>query len=142
MILENDVWLNLEDGVLFQSLEIWLQHLPNDWDYLNLYVAENWRYKYNQDIHAISDQIICKNYAEIHFPAILWSKQGAEKLLRLSQVEIHSPIDRQVFEDIDFNGYAIKPDYHANVSVWTHEALNNSTIQSSVVRILLSDEKT
>jgi hypothetical protein len=85
--------------------------------------------------------MICKNYAEIHFAAILWSRQGAEKLLRLAQNEIHSPIDRQVFEDLDFSGYAIKPDYHANVSVWTHEALNNSTIQSSAVRIILLDEK-
>ena len=139
LLLESDVWLTPEDGALNRCINDWVQHLPKNWDFLNLYVAENWRYKFDSVIHEIGNEIICRNYAEIHFAAILWSKRGAGKLINVSETEIHSPIDRQVFEDSNFEGYAIKPDFHRNVSLWTAEALNNSTIQDSPIRIRFSD---
>jgi hypothetical protein len=139
LLVENDVWLAPEEGALIESIKEWVEYLPRDWDFLNLYVAENWRYKFIPEIHEISHHTVCRNYAEIHFAAILWSKAGSNKLINLSETEIHSPIDRQVFEDSNFQGYAIKPDFHRNVSVWTAEALNNSTIQDSPVRIRFSD---
>jgi GR25 family glycosyltransferase involved in LPS biosynthesis len=135
LCFEDDVWLDLKEGGFEKSLQSWMERLPKNWDFLNLYVAENWRYKYDPLVHEIGDEILSKNFAEVHSPALLWSRRGAAKLVELGNREIHSPIDRQLFEDLDFVGFAVKPDQHAGVSVWAHEALNNSTIQKSELRI-------
>jgi GR25 family glycosyltransferase involved in LPS biosynthesis len=140
LLLESDVWLNLEGDALKECIETWERATPRDWDFINLYVAENWRYLFDSLVHEFSDGLICKNYAEVHIPAILWSRQGALKMLRMANNQIHSPIDRQLFEDHSFQGYALKPEFHSNVSLWTSEALNNSTIANSPYRILLQDK--
>jgi hypothetical protein len=137
LLLESDVWLNLEGDVLCNCIEIWEGGIPCGWDFLNLYVAENWRYLFDPSIHEFSEGLVCKNYAEVHIPAILWSRKGALKMLNVANNLIHSPIDRQLFEDRSFEGYALKPEFHSNVSLWTSEALDNSTIQNSNIRILL-----
>jgi len=139
LILESDTWLAPEEGIFIQSMNVWIQSLPEGWDYLNLYVAENLRHHYDPDIHDVSNEMLCKNYTEIYFPALIWSTKGAAKLLDIARSEIHTPIDRQVFEDTSFMGYAIKPDCHQHVSLWTAEALNNSTIQDSELRIVFPD---
>jgi hypothetical protein len=136
LLFESDVWLAPEGGGFIQCLNKWIRSLPEDWDYLNLYVAENLRHHYDSDVHGLPNEVICKNYTEINFPALLWSTKGAAKLLNAAKTEIHTPIDRQVFEDSSFMGYAIKPDRHEGVSIWTAEALHNSTIQHSKVRIV------
>jgi hypothetical protein len=80
------------------------------------------------------DSVIVKNYSISHTPAILWSIKGANKFVESCEEKIELPLDSHIFEDDRFIGYALTPNSHQKVSVWT-EFDEKSIIGDSEIRI-------
>jgi len=119
LLLESDVWIDLENEAFPKTLNSWAGGLPSDFDYFNLYIPAPHRYLYVPTNSSEADPIIVRNYAISHTPAILWSKKGANKFIQSCQEKIELPFDSHVFEDDRFNGYALTPSSHQKVSIWT-----------------------
>jgi hypothetical protein len=139
LLLESDVWIDLESGVFPKTLNSWISDLPVDFDYFNLYVPEGFRYLYPSSTKSPESTIV-RNYAISHMTAIVWSRKGAIKFIESCEERIELPLDSHVFENEIFIGYALTPESHEKVSLWS--ALDQaSIIGKSVERIdLMGDD--
>jgi GR25 family glycosyltransferase involved in LPS biosynthesis len=142
LLFEDDVYLNVkQDGVL-NLVPQWIDVLPDDWDYLNLYVEETQRANYDPEKHGIIDNLLCKNYGHTCAVAIAWSMRGIRKMIDLTHSGIINPIDIQIFSTPEFNGYTLLPDKQGGVSYFSElQYYNNSTIRSNALRISQIPEK-
>jgi GR25 family glycosyltransferase involved in LPS biosynthesis len=139
LLLESDVWIDLENEVFPKTLNSWVGGLPSDFDYFNLYIPAPHRYLYVPTNSSETDPIIVRNYAISHTPAILWSKKGANKFIQSCEERIELPLDSHVFENEIFIGYALTPESHEKVSIWT-EFDEKSIIGESQNRINVGEK--
>ena len=134
LLLESDVWIDLESGIFSKTLNSWVSGLPSDFDYFNLYIPAPHRNLYVPTNSSEADPSIVKNYAISHTPAILWSKKGAYKFIESCHDKIELPLDSHIFENERFIGYAFTPSAHQKVSIWS-EFDEKSIIGASEIRI-------
>jgi hypothetical protein len=120
ILIENDLWVTEE--FISQSILKAFSELPSDWDYLTLYVPESSRNGYASN-HDIGHEYICRPYHTWSNAAVLFSKSGAEKLLKYMSngIKQNSDLHLYVNGDNDLEGFALKPiEMRDTISVYTN----------------------
>jgi len=142
LLFEDDVYLNVEENGVLKLIPQWIDCLPDDWDYLNLYVDELQRANYDLDEHGNFSDLICNNYSRTCFVAIAWSRNGLRKLIDVAHSGIMNPIDIQIFSIPEFYGYTLLPDKQGGISYFSElQYYDNSIIRSNALRINQIPEK-
>jgi len=110
LVLEDDVVVDLK---FVGNLNLVLNDLPDNWDFLSLYYFENQNSVDSETLFG-SKYIHKSKNQPAGFQAMIYSKNGAEKILRLvKRLGIQYTVDCFVFEQARLgflNGYSIIPD--------------------------------
>ncbi len=131
---DNEMLMLMEDDIVLSKnfnskLSDYINELPDGWDFFTVYIPSfgNIRYKVHKPVLDIGKENICKVYQSWSCLCYVVSKQGAEKLLKLVQSPVTSPIDHWLFYNENLNGYAIKME---KGNICTISKMN-STVQSA-----------
>lgn len=132
IVFEDDVYV--EDDFM-RYIDLYLSHLPSDWDFFSISIPPGEENRYNYDLHHIGDDAICKFYQAWNTGAYLVSRRGALKAIKdISKNGISVPIDWYIFESgrDKFNTYNPMP--HIKKIIYFDEDFNNSYIGTTEER--------
>jgi GR25 family glycosyltransferase involved in LPS biosynthesis len=112
LLFEDDA--TLSNNFLNNFLSM-VEEIPEDYDFLSLVFPSSSKYLYKDDAEVGLSKICSAKYNHFSTIAILWSKNGAKKMIdSLNTYGIKHPIDIQIFDFLLsnnlINGYSIKPD--------------------------------
>jgi len=135
LLFEDDVWLNVDQGGVLELIPQWIDLLPTNWDYFNLFVIEPERSHYDLIKHGNINNTHSQNFSRTCAVAIAWSKKGIKKLGELAHSGINNPFDIQVFSTPELNGFTLLPNKQGGVSYFSElQYMAYSTIRSSDIR--------
>jgi hypothetical protein len=135
LLFDDDVWLNVDEGGVLQLIPRWIERLPSDWDFFNLYVIEPQRPNYDVSVHGDIDHLLCRNYSNTCTVATAWSKNGMRKLTKIAHSGINNPLDVQIFASRELNGYTLLPEQQGGISYFSElQYYDHSTIRSNEIR--------
>lgn len=135
---DNDVLLVFEDDVFvtenfIEYIKIFLEELPEEWDFFSFFVPPGDEQNYNSLIHQIDAPNVCKFYQGWSCAGYAISKSGVRKAIEdIKNNEISLPIDWYIFgESIGkFNTYNVKP-YTPRIVYFNESAYKNSYIDET-----------
>lgn len=126
VIFEDDVYINDD---FMKYVELYLQNLPDDWDFFSISIPDGEENRYSQDRHYIGNDLVCRFYQAWNTGAYIVSRRGALKAIKdISKNGISVPIDWYIFESGIGKLNTYNPMPHIKKTIMFDEDFTNSYI--------------